>query len=310
MKKPEILSKLEQNGLFREAWDMASQMENEALSSPIRQSLADFYWQMGHPTKSLQFLPDGVLKNILQVAFYQVTPRSELATAFHQVLHQNVELDANFLSDVMIAPNNAKGLCTWLLIELEIKTGTVLSRLRSLEFWRVGSIFDEKVQALSQEPAQTIDSLNVFEQILLLRWQIQFVEIGRSERQRQLKWIMTSLNPDERKIYEPWLVSISDTIEIQLLVNEKKLRVNEREVDFSKRKSLFQILSYISEHPTCHFAELTEAVWKTPYNSSFNHRIRMAIQRINEILASELNGIRLLKTDQEHVICQKSIKRA
>lgn len=310
MKKPDILSKLEQNGLFREAWDMAAQLENAALSSPIRQSLADFYWQMGHPTKALQFLPDGVMKNILQVAFYHLNPRSELATAFHQVMYQNVELNADFLADVMIAPNNAKGLCTWLLLELEMKTGTVLSRLRSLDFWRSNSIFDEKVQALAEEPAQSIDSLNVFEQILLLRWQIQFIEAGRSERQRQLKWIVTSLHTDERKIYEKWLVSITDTVEIELLTNEKKLRVNEREVDFSKRKSLYQILSYLSEHPTCHFSELTEAVWKTPYNTSFNHRIRMAIQRINEILASDLNGIRLLKTDQEHVICQKSIKRA
>lgn len=310
MKKTDILSTLEQNGLFREAWDMATQLENAALSSPIRQSLADFYWQMGHPTRSLQFLPDGVMKNILQVAFFNVAPRSELATAFHQVLHGNEELNADFLSDVMIAQNNPKGLCSWLLVELELKMGVVLSKIRALNFWRPNSIFDRKLQDAVLAPMQTIDSLNSFEQILLLRWQIQFVEAGKVERQRQLKWIVTSLNPDERKAYEPWLMSINETAEIQLLVNEKKLRVGEREVDFSKRKSLYQILNFISEHPNCHFSQLTEAVWKTPYNASFNHRIRMAIQRINEILASELNGIRLLKTDQEHVISQKPITRA
>jgi len=309
MKKPDVLSKLEQNGLFREAWDMAAQLENAALSSPVRQSLADFYWQMGHPTRSFQFLPDGLLKNILSVVWFEAEPRSELAKAFHQVLHENVEFDADFLSSVMIPPNNPKGLCTWLLIELELKTGVVLSKLRGLNFWRANSIFDEKVQELIENPLQTIDSLNVFEQILLLRWQIHFIEKGRIERQRQLKWVVSSLSDDEKRLYEPWLASVQNDVEIQLILQEKKVRVNDREIDFSKRKSLYQILNFMSEHPTCHFSQLTEAVWKTPYNTSFNHRIRMAIQRINEILSSELNGIRLLKTDQEHVVLQKPMTR-
>lgn len=99
---------------------------------------------------------------------------------------------------------------------------------------------------------------------------------------------------------------------LEMRVDERTLMYAGQRLDFSSKRSLFQILKVLGPSGRLTIEEAIQALWQTEMEESYFARLRTAIQRLNDILASvlplqkpiELNSkeLKLSPTIELHVL--------
>lgn len=94
--------------------------------------------------------------------------------------------------------------------------------------------------------------------------------------------------------------SAIETIPWNLDLGNKKVKINDKEVSFSSRKTLFQFLELMSFHKDLSLEMVVKNLYDSEYNDTYFHRIRRLVKRINDEFET-LAFPKVLSCDKENV---------
>jgi hypothetical protein len=138
--------------------------------------------------------------------------------------------------------------------------------------------------------------------------------INKREIQKKLYLILSSLNQKSRILWKKRLYDLlngyntSGKTIIKVNTQTGQLSCSQNKLSIPKRKISLNILKILTKKETTTLTHLTKNIWSANFNPSYYHRIRIAINRLNEMLF-QISGIQdILKIDSEKVEVHPHIK--